>query len=90
MAGEKLSREKLQTAEAVLSLGLTVVKELSEQGMVTVFINEAGEVELAPPSEVELDALEMAEALDVLVQNNYTDEQLFAYLRGRKAREAYR
>lgn len=90
MADEKLSREKLQTAEAVLSLGLTVVKELYERGIATVFINEAGEVELTAPGEIELDDIVEEQALNELLERGYTDEQLFAYLRGRKARKAHR
>ena len=57
MAGEKLSKDNLQTAEAVLSLGLVVVRELHEHGIATVFINSHGEVEICPAREIELDGL---------------------------------
>lgn len=90
MAEEKLSKDTLRTANAVLSLGLIVVKELDERGVATVFINEAGEVELALPGELELDALEEDQALGVLMDRGYEDEQLLAYLRGRNARKANR
>lgn len=90
VAGEKLSKDKLQTAEAVLSLGLIVVRELFERGVATVFINDAGEVELAPIGEIELDDIEEEQALGELLERGYTDEMLFAYLRGRKARKAHR
>lgn len=90
MAGEKLSRDKLQTAEAVLSLGLIVVRELFDRGVATVFINSSGDVELIPPGEIELDGLTQEDALAVLLDREYNDEQLMAYVKGRTAREALR
>lgn len=87
MAGEKLLKDKLQTAEAVLSLGLVVVRELSQQGIATVFLNQFGEVELAPRGEVGLDELSEDDALGMLLERGYGDEQLIAYLHGRKARK---
>lgn len=86
MSGQKLSREALPTAEAVLSLGLVVVKELQERGIATVFLNSAGEVEICPPGEYPLDALPQEEALVALLEASYSDEQLAAYLNGRNAR----
>ena len=90
VAEEKLSKDKLQTANAVLSLGLIVVKELDERGVATVFINEDGEVELALPGEIELDELPEDQAMDMLLDRNYEEEQIVAYLRGRTARKAHR
>lgn len=86
MAGKKLSKDGLQTAEAVLGVGLVVVKELQERGIVTVFVNTGGEVEICLPGEYALDALPEDEALTTLLENNYSDEQLMAYLKGRNAR----
>lgn len=68
-------------------MGLVVVKELHERGMATIFINSDGEVELCPPREIELDGLVQEDALGILLDRGYTDDQLLAYLKGRKARE---
>lgn len=86
MAGKKLSKDGLQTAEAVLGVGLVVVKELQERGIVTVFVNSEGNVEICPPGEHALDALPEGEALVILLDSSYSDEQLMAYLKGRKSR----
>lgn len=86
MTSKKLSREGLSTAEAVLSLGLVVAKELLEHGIATVFLNSDGEVEVCPPGEYPLDALPQEEALATLLDGNYSDEQMIAYLKGRNAR----
>lgn len=84
----QLTKDNLQTAEAVLGLGLIVVKELSARGIATVFINDDGAVEICPYGELELDGLTEGQALDTLLDRGYEDAQLFAYLKGRKAREA--
>lgn len=86
MAGKKLSKEGLQTAEAVLGVGLVVIKELQERGIVTVFINAVGDIEICLPGECALDTLSEEEALSALLDNNYSDEQLMAYLNGRNTR----
>lgn len=86
MAGEKLSQNRLQTAEAVLSLGLVVVKGLQERRIATVFLNEDGDVEVCPPGEYLHDALSEEDALVSLLDKGYSDEQLMAYLKGRRAR----
>lgn len=90
MAGEKLSHDKLQTAESVLTLGLLVARELLERGVVTVFLNSKGDAELAGLGEVELDGLPQEDALGILLDKGYDDEQLMAYVIGRQAREARR
>lgn len=86
MDGKKLHKDGLQTAESVLGLGLVVVKELQERGIVTVFLNDYGEVEICPQGEYLLDARPEEEALDTLLANNYSDAQLAAYINGRIAR----
>jgi hypothetical protein len=83
---DPLTKNNLQTAEAVLSLGLIVVKQLTLKGVATVFINTDGVVELCPAGEIELDSLTEGQALDTLLDRGYSDEQLVAYLRGRTAR----
>lgn len=87
MADEVLTRSKLQTAEAVLSLGVVVVKQLEERGIATVFLNLKGEVELCPDGELQLDTIPQDDAIATLLDKGYTDEQLVAYLKGRLARE---
>jgi hypothetical protein len=88
-SSEQLTKDKLQTAEAVLSLGLVVVRELSHKGMATVFLNADGQVEICPFGEMALDIMPQEEALAILLDRNYSDEQLVAYLKGRKAREVH-
>lgn len=87
---DKLHRDNLQTAEAVLSLGLTVVRELHENSVATVFLNQFGQVEVCPAGELELDGVDEGIALSTLLERGYQDEQLVAYLMGRKTREARR
>jgi hypothetical protein len=86
VAEEKLSRDRLQTAEAVLSLGLVVVRELQEHGIATVFLNSEGMAELCPSGEHVLDALPEEEAVGALLEKSYSDDQLMAYLKGRTSR----
>jgi hypothetical protein len=81
-----LSRDKLSTAEAVFSLGLVIARSLQEGKPVTIFFNEEGYVELAPHSEVVLDVVPEEEAVEALLSRDYKDEQILAYLAGRRAR----
>ena len=87
MAVDDLTRERLPTPEAVLTLGAVVVRALQERGVVTLFVNLGGVVELCPPHEVELDGLPEEEAIQVLVARGYADKLLVAYLKGREARK---
>jgi hypothetical protein len=86
VSDKKITKEGLQTAEAVLGLGLVVVRELQTRGIATVFVNGSGEIELCPPGEYALDTFPKEEALDTLLEASYSDEQLEAYLKGRAAR----
>ncbi len=85
----RLTKNNLQTADAVLGLGITVVKELLEKGIACLFLNEEGQVEVCPSGEIELDGLDQEDALAVLLDRGYTDELLMAYMKGRKARESH-
>lgn len=85
MIGKKLSKDELQTAEAVLGVGLVVVKELQERGAAILFLNN-NNVEVCPLEEYALDFMSQEEALNSLLEQNYSDEQLMAYLDGRKSR----
>lgn len=82
----KLTKNNLSTAEAICSLGLVVIKELKENEVAIIFINSRGEVELCPPTEIRLDSLKESDALDILLEKKYSDEQLEAYLQGRASR----
>lgn len=86
MGDKKITKDGLQSAEAVLGLGLVVVKELQVRGIATVFVNNEGDIELCPPGEHAMDALSTEEALDTLLGADYSDQQLEAYLKGRAAR----
>lgn len=81
-----LSRENLPTAEAVFSLGLVIAKALQEGKPITIFFNSEGCVELAPHDEVLLDVVDEEEAVAALYERGYGDEQILAYLAGRRAR----
>lgn len=85
----RLTKDNLQSADAVLGVGLVAVKELYERGIVVLFLNETGQLEICPAGEMELDGLAQEDALAVLLDKGYTDEQLMAYMKGRKAREAH-
>jgi hypothetical protein len=84
---DDLTRERLPTPEAVLTLGAIVVRALQEKGVVTLFVNLGGIVELCPPHEVELDGLPEEEAIQALVSRGYADELVITYLKGREARK---
>ena len=81
-----LSRDKLPTAEAVFSLGLVIAKALQEGKPITIFFNQEGNVELAPHAEVLLDTIDEENAVEALLERGYQDEQVLAYLAGRRAR----
>ncbi len=82
----RLTKDTLNSADAVLGLGLIAAKALLEKGTVSFFLNKEGQVEVCPVGELELDGLEQEDALAVLLDRGYSDEQLMAYLQGREAR----
>lgn len=73
----------------MLTLGAVTVRLLQEHGVVSLFINKNGEVEVCPPGEVGLDGLPEDQALSILIDRRYTDKQLADYLKGREARSSY-
>ena len=81
-----LSRENLPTAEAVFSLGLVIARALQAGKPITIFFNDNGHVELALHEEVLLDTVGEEEAVEQLMGRAYRDEQILAYLAGRRAR----
>ena len=86
MAGDLLTRERLPTADAVLTLGALVVRALQETGVATLFVNTKGEIEFCPRGELELDGLTEEEAIQRLLEKSYDDAQIVTYLKGREAR----
>ena len=86
MAVDDLTLDRLPTPDAVLTLGALVVRALQDKGIVTLFVNGDGVVELCLPGELELDALPEDAVLQVLLDKGYSDKQLLAYLKGRKVR----
>lgn len=86
MPNDDLTLERLPTAEAVLTLGALAVRILQEHGIVTLFMNKDSVVEICAPGELELDALPEEQALERLLERNYSDKQLIVYLKGREAR----
>jgi len=87
---DDLTKERLPTPEALLTLGALVVRGLQEKGVITLFINLHDVVELCPPGEIEMDGLPENAAITALLEKGYTDKQLVGYLKGREAREARR
>lgn len=86
MADDILTKDNLQTAEAVFSLGLVIVRALQEGKPVVIFFNKDSQVELAPYEEILLDSLMEESAVEALLGKKYEDEQILAYLAGRRAR----
>ena len=82
-----MTKESLSTPEAVLTLGAVVVRVLQERGVVSLFVNLKGAIELCPQSEIELDGLPEEEAIRTLVTRDYTDDLVVEYLKGRNARK---
>lgn len=86
MAVDDLTQDRLLSPDAVLTLGALVAKLLHEKRIVSLFLNEDGVVELCPDGELQLDGETEEAALGKLLDRGYGDEQLLAYLKGRKAR----
>lgn len=86
MAGEDLTIELLETPGAVVTLGALAVRALQEHGVVSMFVSAEGKIELCPPGELELDALEEQDAILRLTDRGYGESQMVAYLKGRDAR----
>lgn len=80
-----LSRDNLASAEACFGLGMVIAKALPE-GPVTIFLNQDGNVELVPYEEVLLDSVAEEVAVEQLLDRDYEDTQVLAYLAGRRAR----
>ena len=86
MAGDDLTRDRLRTSEAILTLGALAASRLLEDGMVVLHLSQEGVVQVCPPHEVKLDALSEDDAISKLLDVGYDDAQLVEYLEGRTAR----
>ena len=73
-----------------MALGVTIAQSLVAKEIAVVFINDSGEVELCPPLEIYMDNLDEESAISFLLDKEYSDEQLLAYLKGRRTREGIR
>jgi hypothetical protein len=83
----ELTREGLSSPGAVVGLGMVIAAELEKKGVVVVFINAQGVVEMCPMEEVQLDIFPKDEAIQHLISQDYTDEMLVLYLKGRAVRK---
>ncbi len=83
----ELTRETLNSPGAVVGLGMVLAAELEKKGIVVVFFNEAGILELCPVLELQLDVYPQEEAVRHLLAQGYNDEMLITYLKGRAVRK---
>lgn len=81
-----LTRERLPTAESVLTLGALAVRFLQERGIVTLFVALDGTVQICPPAELLLDALTEDDAIARLLEMGRDENGIISYLKGREAR----
>jgi hypothetical protein len=84
--GDDLTKDRLRTREAVLTLGALAAKKLLEDEAVVLHLGQDGVVQVCPLHEVQLDGLEEDEALKRLLDRGYNDDGLIEYLKGRTAR----
>ena len=84
--GERLNKSQLVSVQGTAALGLVVSKHLLENGICTVYLSADGNVEIAMPGEVTLDALPEPMAIQELSKRGYDDSELANYLRGRDIR----
>jgi hypothetical protein len=76
------------TTKGVTTLGLVAARMLQEHGTVVFQALATGAVVVVPARELELDGLPEAAALQLLVDEGYTDQQLAAFLEARDSRTA--
>lgn len=87
MAGEDtLTKDRLSTPEAVLTLGALAVRSLEAYGMVVLFTAFDGTIQICPPEEFRLDAISEEDSIVALIEQGKTDEDIVQYLKGRSAR----
>lgn len=96
---QELRFEKLVSGDrpSVLALGIFGAEALKKTQMAVFLVDVLGRVHLAPPEAVKvlmpprisediLDSLEEDKALEVLIAQGDTEEQILDYIRGRKGR----
>jgi hypothetical protein len=82
----RLHKRDLATSAAPAVLGLIVVRQLLEFGQSSVYLDDEGYVAVAAPGEISLDSLPEPMAINTLVDQGWTDEEVANYLRGRDTR----
>ena len=85
-----LNKELLFTKVGLETLALISAGALQELGIVSLFLNAQGDVEVAPPGELEADGLSENDAILLLLVKGYDSGSLAGYLAGRDARDRCR
>lgn len=83
-----LLEDEKQRMWALAVIGGLAIRSLLEYGQFGCFLNPAGNVELAPVTELVLDSLSEEAAIQVLLERGQPDDQVIRYLKGREARLA--
>ncbi len=76
----------LNSTGAVAAIGLVAATALQKVGLVSLMVGTDGYIEVVPAGELEMDHWSEDDALQSLVANGYTDNQLQEYLRQRAIR----
>ncbi len=84
--GERLNVAKLSSVKGCAALGLATAKHLLEHRVCTVYLDSEGNVQIAMPGEVTLDAIPEPMAIQELTNRGYDDSDLASYLKGRDER----
>ena len=85
-SSKPLTADQLSGTPAITTLGLLASRLLQQHGQVTFQLLATSAVVVVPVGELELDSLPEPEALQRLVQEGYTDQQLAAFLEARDVR----
>lgn len=85
--GRPLHKRDLAVSGAgAAALGLLVVRQLLEYGQSSVYLDDEGFVAVAAPGEIGLDSLPETMAINTLLEQGWTEEEVARYLKGRDAR----
>lgn len=85
-----LNKKILLTQAGLQALAVICASALTTVGVVSLFVDQHGDVVTALPGEIELDGLEEGDAVRRLLDAGYTEESVEVYLSGRDARAAHR
>lgn len=84
--GRRLHKRDLATSTAPAVLGLVAVRQLLEHGQVCLYLDDEGCVAVAAPGEIGLDSLPEPMAINTLLEQGWTEDEVATYLKGRDAR----